>query len=206
MEFPKFRRGGACRGSGVARRTEPTVRIRLLKSEHERWSGLKQRRGLSTDNDVARYLLDLADVADVNVAPGSVALSSSIVPGVAMSGALFTRPLLHNCVHTCTYRMRNIPHRRMQRPLPAEVSAAADSLHELSLSGLPTCPEFPSIYLTLYYTHAVTITPCVGGRLVAPLNYALPSILGVLSVSSYVRSIVCSNCMHSSFTQLFMVE
>ena len=49
----------------MARITEPTVRIKLLKSEHERWSGLKQRRGLSTDNDVVRYLLDLADVADV---------------------------------------------------------------------------------------------------------------------------------------------
>ena len=53
-----------------------------------------------------RYLLDLADVAGVNVAPGSVALSSSIIPGVAQSGGLFTRALLQNCVHTCTYRMR----------------------------------------------------------------------------------------------------
>ena len=64
------------------------MRIRLLKSEHERWSGLKYRRGLSTNNDVALYLLHLADVADVSVAPGSVALSSSIIPGVAKSGAL----------------------------------------------------------------------------------------------------------------------
>ena len=39
------------------------MRIRLLKSEHERWSGLKQHRGLSTDNDVAQHLFDIADVA-----------------------------------------------------------------------------------------------------------------------------------------------
>ena len=82
----------------MARRTEPTVRMRLLKSEHEHWSRLKQHRGLSTDNDVAWYLWDLADFADVSIAPGSVALSSSIVPGVAKSGVLFTRVLLQNCV------------------------------------------------------------------------------------------------------------
>ena len=60
--FPKSRRGGTRPGSGEVRRTEPTVRIRLRKSEHERWGGLKLRRGLRTDNDVARYLLDLAGI------------------------------------------------------------------------------------------------------------------------------------------------
>ena len=88
----------------MARRTEPTVQIRLLKSEHERWSGLKQYRGLSTDNDVVRYLLDLTDVTDMNVAPGSVVLSSSI-PSIAKSGVLFTRALLQNCLHM--YCMHN---------------------------------------------------------------------------------------------------
>ena len=102
MKLPKSRRGGTRRGSGVARTIKQTVQIRLLKSEHERWTVLKQRRGLSTDNDVARYLLDLADVTDANIAPGSVTLSSSNVPGVAKSGAL-----LQNSVHTSMYRMRN---------------------------------------------------------------------------------------------------
>ena len=44
-------------------------------------------------------------MADVNVALGFVALSLSIVPGVAKSGALFIRVLLQNCVHACSYRM-----------------------------------------------------------------------------------------------------
>ena len=47
--------------------TEPTARIRLLKLEHEGWSGLKLRRALHTDTDVAEYLFDLADLADQNV-------------------------------------------------------------------------------------------------------------------------------------------
>ena len=45
----------------------------------------------------------------------SVALSSSIIPGVAKSDVLFTRALLQNCVDTCTYRMHNfIIHMRLQ--------------------------------------------------------------------------------------------
>ena len=38
-------------------------------------------------------------------------------------------------------------HRRMQRPLPAEVSAAADSLQKLSLSGVTHVSGVPPIYL-----------------------------------------------------------
>ena len=86
----------------MARRTEPTVRIRVLKSEHERWSWLKHRRGLSTNNDVALYLSDLADVADVNVAPGSGALSSSIVPGVALLLARYYRTVYTRVRTACT--------------------------------------------------------------------------------------------------------
>ena len=36
----------------------------------------------------------------------SVALCSSIIAGVAKSGALFTRVTTELCTHTCTYRMR----------------------------------------------------------------------------------------------------
>ena len=64
-----MRRGGTCPGSGRSRRSEPTVRIRIEKSQHERWTDLKMRRGFQSDNDVSRYLLDLADLADENVVP-----------------------------------------------------------------------------------------------------------------------------------------
>ena len=62
-----MRRGGARPGSGRSRRSEPTVRIRIEK--HERWTDLKMRRGFQSDNDVSRYLLNLADLADENVVP-----------------------------------------------------------------------------------------------------------------------------------------
>ena len=118
----------------------PEEQIRLLKSEHERWSGLKQLRGLSTDNYVARYLLDLADVADVNVAPGSVASSLSIVPGVAKSGALFTRALLQNWP-TCTYRMRKFIIRTGLQLRPAWAVSVVRLHHVRVGSGLSLVPS-----------------------------------------------------------------
>ena len=68
----------------------------------------KAAPGLSTDNNVAWYLLNLADVAEVKVAPGSVALSSSIAPGVRKLGTLFTCTLLQNCVHMCHIASANL--------------------------------------------------------------------------------------------------
>ena len=48
-----------------------------------------------------------------------------------------------------------LPHRRMQRSLPAELLAAADSLQKLSLSGVTHVSEVPPIYLI------IIPTPCV---------------------------------------------
>ena len=40
-----------------------------------------------------------------------------------------------------------LPHCFMQHPLPAEVSAAAESLQKLLLSGVTPCPEVPPFTL-----------------------------------------------------------
>ena len=43
-----------------------------------------------------------------------------------------------------------LPHRRMQRPLPEEVLAVADSLQELLLSSVDPTSGVPPIYLIHY--------------------------------------------------------
>ena len=55
-----------------------------------------------------------------------------------------------------------LPHRLMQRLLPAEVSAAADSLQELSLSEVPPIYLIPSSTTNKEernFTHIVTERP-----------------------------------------------
>ena len=91
MEFPQSRRGGACGGNGVARRTGPTVRM-VAEFRARALEGTKGAPGLTGSK-----------TAPVSGVGTSVALSSSIVAGVAKSGALFT------CITTelCTYRMSN---------------------------------------------------------------------------------------------------
>ena len=95
MEFPQSRRGGACRGSGVARRTGPTVRM-VAEFRARASEGTKGAPGLTGSKP-----------SPVSGVGPSVALSSSIVAGVAKSGALFTRVTTELCTHTFTYRMRN---------------------------------------------------------------------------------------------------
>ena len=58
-----------------------------------------------------------------------------------------------------------LPHRHMQRPLPAEVSAAADLLQELSLSGVTHVSEVPLIYL-------ITSDASIG-RIAAPVSQCI---------------------------------
>ena len=62
--LPNVRRGGSRPGSVRPGRVEMRVRIRMKKSQHDRWSKLKSRKGLVTDDDVARYFLDLEDTVD----------------------------------------------------------------------------------------------------------------------------------------------
>ena len=99
MEFPQSRRGGARRGNGVARRTEPTVRIYNYMVAEFRARALEGTKGALG--------LTGSKTSPVSGVGPSVALSSSIVAGVAKSGALFTRVTTELCTHTCTYRMRN---------------------------------------------------------------------------------------------------
>ena len=48
---------------------EPTVRIRLDKSEVEYWTEQKICGGLQTYNDVVPYLLDPAELTEQNAIP-----------------------------------------------------------------------------------------------------------------------------------------
>ena len=91
MEFSKSRVSGARRGSEVARRKEPTVRIMLLISEQDRWSGPK--------------LLYTAVISTRVCLTGSKSflyqgLGCVWSPGAAKSGALFTRVTVHTRVRT----------------------------------------------------------------------------------------------------------
>ena len=53
-----------------------------------------------------------------------------------------------------------LPHRYMQRPLLAEVLAAADSLQELLLSGVIHCPEFPPFTLLFQASGSLEAMTC----------------------------------------------
>lgn len=68
MEKSTFtsRRGGARPGSGRPKE-EPSVKIRLKKSVHERWLQAKAC-GKFTDSTLADYLLGVADAYDSSVA------------------------------------------------------------------------------------------------------------------------------------------
>ena len=55
-------RGGQRTGSGRKKLEDKgkTVRMRMSEVEHRRWTELKTLKKLSSDNAVAKYLLDLA--------------------------------------------------------------------------------------------------------------------------------------------------